>query len=121
MGFLPELRRKDGEGGRCMITIKLIDARRGLYLKCKELFGDEKIAENIYKYLCEGIEECEECEPERKTGKWNFIGDNLFECSCCNIVYTTQQLNGLRNYNTDPYAPKFCPFCGADMRIENEI
>lgn len=53
-----------------MITIKLIDARRGLYLKCRELFGDEKIAENIYNYLCEGIEECEECEPERKTGKW---------------------------------------------------
>lgn len=51
-----------------MITIKLIDARRGLYLKCRELFGDEKIAENIYNYLCEGIEECEECEPERKTG-----------------------------------------------------
>lgn len=53
---------------------------------------------------------------ERKKGKWSFIGDNMFECTCCGTPYTTQQLNGLRNYNTDPYAPKFCPNCGADMR-----
>lgn len=58
-------------------------------------------------------------EPERKTGKWSFIGDNMFECTCCGTPYTTQQLNGLRNYNTDPYAPKFCPNCGADMRGDN--
>lgn len=54
--------------------------------------------------------------PERKTGKWNFIGDNMFECTSCGVVYTTNQLNSLRNYDTDPYAPKFCPNCGADMR-----
>lgn len=71
-----------------MITIKLIDARRGLYLKCRELFGDEKIAENIYNYLCEGIEECEECEPERKTGKWIPCSERLpkktgyYICTC---------------------------------------
>lgn len=55
-------------------------------------------------------------KPERKKGKWSFIGDNMFECTCCGTSYTTQQLNGLRNYNTDPYAPKFCPNCGAYMR-----
>ena len=54
-------------------------------------------------------------EPERKTGRWNFIGDNLFECTCCLTVYSTQQLNGLRNDNSDPYAPRFCPNCGASM------
>ena len=59
-------------------------------------------------------------EPERKKGKWSFIGDNMFECTCCGTPYTTQQLNGLRNYNTDPYAPKFCPNCGADMRGEQD-
>ena len=57
-------------------------------------------------------------QPERKKGKWSFIGDNMFECTCCGTPYTTQQLNGLRNYNTDPYAPNFCPNCGADMRGE---
>lgn len=57
---------------------------------------------------------------ERKKGKWSFIGDNMFECTCCGTPYTTQQLNGLRNYNTDPYAPKFCPNCGADMRGEQD-
>ena len=87
-----------------MITIKLIDARRGLYLKCTELFGDEKIAENIYNYLCEGIEECEECEPERKTGKWILNHDEYewwLECSECGRVVSV--------------SGNFCPNCGAKM------
>lgn len=58
-------------------------------------------------------------EPERKTGKWNFIGDNMFECTSCGVAYTTRQLNGLRNRDTDPYAPKFCPNCGSDNRIKH--
>ena len=58
--------------------------------------------------------------PERKTGKWNFIGDNMFECTSCGVVYTTRQLNGLRNCDADPYATKFCPNCGADMREKHE-
>ena len=62
------------------------------------------------------IQDIPSAEPERKTGKWNFIGDNMFECTSCGVVYTTNQLNSLRNFDTDPYAPKFCPNCGADMR-----
>lgn len=57
-------------------------------------------------------------QPEQKRGRWNFIGDNMFECTNCKVVYTTNQLNSLRNYDTDPYAPRFCPNCGADMRGE---
>lgn len=34
-----------------MKTIRLLDARRGLNLKCRELFRDEKIADAIYRYL----------------------------------------------------------------------
>lgn len=104
-----------------MITIKMIDARRGLYLKCKELFGDEKIAENIYNYLCEGIEECEECEPERNKGKWikkmriteteKYTSyDPDWYCACCGAKY-------------DPSIARmvnFCYVCGADMRIEQD-
>ena len=52
---------------------------------------------------------------EQNPGKWNFIGDNMFECTNCKVVYTTNQLNSLRNYDTDPYAPRFCPNCGAKM------
>jgi len=55
---------------------------------------------------------------EPKKGKWNFIGDNMFECSMCGVLYTTEQLNSLRNYDTDHYLPWFCPHCGADMRGE---
>ena len=80
------------------------------------------------EYLCSAVtmdgvnkilSDLPSAQPERKTGKWNFIGDNMFECTSCGVVYTTRQLNGLRNYDTDPYAPKFCPNCGADNRIKH--
>lgn len=95
-----------------MITIKLIDARRGLYLKCRELFGDEKIAENIYNYLCEGIEECEECEPERKTGKWIYKKDlKQFFCDQCGEPSLTE--DDCYIYGMD--LSNFCPNCGSQM------
>ena len=96
-----------------MTTIRLLDARRGLNRKCEELFGNAKIAELIYRFLCDGIEECEDVEPERKRGKWNFIGDNMFQCTYCGSAYTSRQLEGLRNFNADPYTPRFCPNCGS--------
>ena len=45
-----------------MATIRLLDARRGLNRKCEELFSDARIAESIYRYLCDGIEECEDAD-----------------------------------------------------------
>lgn len=42
-----------------MILIELVEARRNLLLKCEDLFTDIKIAEQIYRYLCEGLEECD--------------------------------------------------------------
>lgn len=59
-------------------------------------------------------------EPEQKKGEWSFIGDNMFKCTCCGVLYTTHQLNGLRNYDTDPYVPNFCPNCGSDMRMRGK-
>ena len=100
-----------------MITIKLIDARRGLYLKCRELFGDEKIAENIYNYLCEGIEECEECEPERKTGRW--VGaDSQCGIGCPFCGAPVDDFCSSIDYIDLRYEPNFCPNCVADMRGE---
>ena len=101
-----------------MITIKLLDARRGLNLKCRELFGNERIAEEIYRYLCEGIEECENAEPERKTGKW-IMHENRssWYCSECNAddYYAYRW-----DYDTGEYEfqDNYCPNCGADMRQE---
>ena len=59
-----------------MTAIRLLDARRALNRKCEELFNDAKIAESIYRFLCDGIEECEDAEPERKKGEW------IEDCTC---------------------------------------
>lgn len=93
-----------------MTIIKLVDARRGLNLKCRELFKSERIAEEIYRYLCDGIEECEDVEPERKRGRWEMKTDpyGFFDevpvCSECGRITKWRE-----KY---PY----CPSCGADMR-----
>ena len=50
-----------------MTTIRLLDARRALNRKCEELFSDARIAESIYRYLCDAIEECEDANPEPLT------------------------------------------------------
>lgn len=51
--------------------------------------------------------------PQRKRGKWNFIGDQMFECSSCKRVYTQNQFEELRIYTTDDLLPKFCPNCSS--------
>ena len=66
------------------------------------------------------IKDLPSAKHEQKPGRWNFIGDNMFECTNCKVVYTTNQLNSLRNYDTDPYAPRFCPNCGAKMDEEGK-
>ena len=66
------------------------------------------------------LEVIKDAPSAQKKGHWNFVGDNLFKCTCCGKMYTTQQLNGLRVYDKDPYCPFFCPNCGADMRGEDD-
>lgn len=55
-------------------------------------------------------------EPERKKGKWNFVGDQMFECTECGTCYTQNQFQQMKVLITDPDFPRFCPMCGADMR-----
>lgn len=108
-----------------MAIIRLLDARRGLYRKCEELFGNEKIAESIYRFLCDGIEECEDVAHERKKGEWLFkerrepqydlVGvktwATAYTCSECGFIHTVIEDFG-------HYA--FCPRCGAYMGEETE-
>ena len=75
---------------------------------------DKKISLEDAEYTIERLPSA------HKKGHWNFVGDNLFKCTCCGKMYTTQQLNGLRVYDKDPYCPFFCPNCGADMRGEDD-
>lgn len=84
-----------------MLMIKLVDARKGLHEKCVELFHDEKVAESIYMYLCDGIEECDEVELERNKGRWIDMDDHVM-CSCC----------GATHYEADK---NYCSNCGAKM------
>jgi len=95
-----------------MITIKLVDARRGFNIKCRELFKDEEIAESIYRYLCDGIEECDGVEPEREHGKWiDPAAENCYRCSVCE-EYTTMEMPRLLYH--------YCPNCGAKMDGERK-
>lgn len=95
-----------------MTTIRLLDARRGLHTKCMELFKDATIAESIYRYLCDGIEEREDAEPERKKGKWTYDMHGYYKCSHCGIT-TYIPDNKSESYH-------FCRWCGADMREETD-
>lgn len=107
-----------------MSIIRLLDARRGLYRKCEELFGNEKIAEAIYRFLCDGIEECEDVAHEREHGEWrekqvihkDEAKDIIEEWQSCRCSFC-------KRYDTRPYMyyfdkPNFCSWCGADMRKE---
>lgn len=89
-----------------MAIIRLLDARRGLYCKCKELFGDAKIAEAIYRFLCDGIDDCEDVAHERKRGQWKLNKDGNWACPFCEF---DPYHDGMKGMN-------FCPNCGADMR-----
>ena len=51
-----------------------------------------------------------------RTGRWNFIGDMMHECTECGVAYTEYQFEKIRVHVGDPLFPKFCPSCGADMR-----
>lgn len=89
------------------MTINLIDARRGLHNKCLELFADKKIAEQIYRYLCDGVEDCEEAEPKHAYAIVDEDGN--MKCSNC------ESGNCFDNY---------CGHCGAKLigeRKESDI
>lgn len=96
--------------------IKLVDARKGLHEKCVELFHNEKVAENIYMYLCDGIEECDAVKPEQKNGKWLdpslegivSYSSAYAECSeCGKKIFFGRMMN-------------FCPNCGSYNGGEQE-
>ena len=57
-----------------------------------------------------------ECgKAERKKGKWDFIGFQMFRCTACKHVFSQDSLEGWRTYTYEPTFPIFCPNCGAEM------
>lgn len=93
------------------MTINLRDARKGLHQKCFELFTNKHIAEHVYRYLCDGIEECEEVEPI-KHGRWEESwGGKWHSCSIC---------GGIPPFNMrgDDMPTPYCPHCGAKMDLD---
>ncbi len=55
---------------------------------------------------------------EEKLGTWDFVGDNLYQCSKCGYVATSDWLHKWQSFTSDPYFPKACPNCGVKMRTE---
>lgn len=84
------------------MTINLISARRGLYNKCLELFANKNIAERIYRYLCDGIEDCEEAEAI----PIEWIEKQKAECTPGSIPYIALEalLKTWREERNDPEA-----------------
>ena len=91
---------------------------------CKEMshvYKDGgKWAKQITEDFCMDIDEQPTIE-ERKTGKWIFIGDQMFECSECGTCYTQSQFHQMRVRISDTEFPKFCPNCGAKMEGEQSV
>lgn len=94
--------------------IKLFDARRGLQGKCMELFSDKKVADAIYKYLCDGIEDCETYDEPGylKHARWisysESPGGKWFRCTACDMGTVVPTRMGEPLFD-------FCPYCGAQM------
>ena len=54
-------------------------------------------------------------EPERRKGKWEFVGLQMFVCSECKHGFRQDWLMDWRTHNSEPIFPNFCPNCGAEM------
>ena len=109
------------------MVLNIIDVRRGLYNKCLELFANKKIAEQIYRYLCDGVEDCVDaalnsceywdseshyCALHRlqakpiKHGMWIKNDNGTYSCSECHSWIPNEQHH---------YA-RYCLYCGAIMK-----
>lgn len=58
-------------------------------------------------------------ETERKHGRWEFIGDQIFRCPECGQTFSKMLLEGWGTYLDRLYLP-LCPDCGARMVGEQE-
>ena len=59
-------------------------------------------------------------QPERKKGKWDFMGWQMFQCSECKHTFTQDFLEGWREYTYESHFPPFCPNCGSYNRGEQD-
>ena len=92
-----------------MTLIKLIDARRGLHDKCEELFRDKGIAQTIYQYLCDGIEDCDVFFGTDPVGIGWWVN---VEHAPNGLLYATCSVCGKRQTIE---ATDYCGNCGARM------
>lgn len=93
---------------------KLIEDRYDFY-EGAEYIGDKSRRDELSSLLADikynGL--LPSATPKTKTGRWNFIGDQMFECTSCGKFYTQRQLENLRVHMYDPELPKYCPACGS--------
>ena len=65
------------------------------------------------------MEDLPSAEPERR-GRWDFIGDQMLQCSECGHVFTQEFLEGWRESVHEPLFPPHCPSCGSYNGGEQE-
>lgn len=94
-------------------------AKQFLYERIDRL-NDDELYDIFSRIIDDMYNELPSVTLERPKGKWNFIGDQMFECSSCKRTYTQNQFEELRIYTTDDLLLKFCPNCGAYMREGEE-
>ena len=70
--------------------------------------------------LRKDLRELPSAQPERKKGKWDFIGWQMFQCSECKHTFTQGFLEGWGEYTYESLFPPFCPNCGANMKGEQD-
>ena len=75
---------------------------------------------NMLKVVLYELKTLPPAQPECKKAKWNFIGNQMFECTNCEVVYTQNEFKHMRPSVAYPEFPNFCPNCGADMRGDED-
>ena len=94
--------------------MRLIDADNELYELRKMNVGGEVFGTAV-DFAIKVLEEAPTVEPERKKGKWIPLKGGGYSCSKCK-GYPLDRVDS--NFMRLAVKSDFCPWCGADMRGE---
>ena len=84
--------------------------------QCMTATSNTMVSDTVKIPVMDGTtERLPSARPERKKGKWDFTGWQMFQCSECKHTFTQEFLEGWSEYTYESLFPPFCPNCGAKM------